>query len=141
MKTILIVDDDEDDREFLCEAIDSVDKGIRCVCVSDGSHALKLLLSDDFAPPDFIFLDLNMPRMDGKGCLAEIKKSMRLQHIPVIIYSTSKLPMDIEETRELGAAYFLTKPTKYTDLRNALGIILFSKSLDDESLSAYLTSF
>lgn len=82
-------------------------------------NALRQLNEKDIIP-GFIFLELNMPRMDGKGCLGEIKKSARMKHIPVIIYSTSGNQAEIEETRKLGASYFLIKPTSFTDLNDAI---------------------
>ena len=70
--------------------------------------------------PEYIFLDLNMPRMNGKQCLEQIKSESNFNSIPVIIYTTSKAKEDIEETRYLGAHYFLTKPYKYADLKKAI---------------------
>jgi CheY-like chemotaxis protein len=79
------------------------------------------------ASPDFIFLDLNMPRMNGKQFLAEVKKIKTLQDIPVIIYSTSTDKKDILDTIELGAVYFLEKPNRFNDLTNALSNIITRK--------------
>ena len=59
--------------------------------------------------PDYIFLDINMPRMNGRECLAELKKDIRLKNIPVIIYSTSTHSEDVELSIQLGAAYYLSK--------------------------------
>ncbi|WP_462255352.1 response regulator, partial [Ferruginibacter sp.] len=64
--------------------------------------------------------DLNMPRMNGKQCLAEIKKDRTLQNIPVIIYSTSSDKKDIEETMQLGAVFFFQKPSRFDELSQAL---------------------
>src|SRR4051794_40368807 len=112
-KTFFIVDDDIDDQELFMEAVSEVDQSIECISASDCEEALDLLKSGKVVLPDMIFLDLNMPRLNGKQCLAELKRQANLKHIPVIIYSTSSEKKDIEETTKLGAAHFLTKPNKF----------------------------
>lgn len=119
----MIVDDDDDDIELFCEAVKDVDERIDCVCASNGEEALNKLNNGEILP-DFIFLDLNMPRLNGKQCLKKLKNNLKLRNIPVIIYSTSKLKEDVEETKQLGAASFLTKPNKVNDLRKAISSIL-----------------
>lgn len=125
-QTIMIVDDDDDDVELFCEAAREVDKSIECVRASNGEEAL-IKLTAQTPLPDYIFLDLNMPRLSGKQCLKKIKSSLKLRDIPVIIYTTSKLKEDIEETKQLGAVSFLTKPSRLTDLRRAISSILEGK--------------
>lgn len=114
--TCFLVDDDIDDQEIFALALERVDIAIRCTVANDGIEALEKLRGNELFMPQYIFLDLNMPRVNGKQCLAEIKKDSRLGHIPVIIYSTSSDPRDVEETRQLGAAAFITKPSKISDL-------------------------
>jgi CheY-like chemotaxis protein len=114
-KHILIVDDDEDDRELFCAAVDELNEDVSCSSARDGLDALTLLRAGK-VKPDYIFLDLNMPRMNGKKCLCELKKDSALSSIPVIIYSTSKLSDDFEETMKLGAIHFVTKPTSIEEL-------------------------
>jgi CheY-like chemotaxis protein len=128
-KTILIIDDDDDDddRELFSDAINEVDSAIQYVAVKNGEEALTLLKDKNTALPDYIFLDLNMPRMNGKQCLAEIKKDERLRFIPVIIYSTTRRPKDEEEMKQLGAAYFLTKPALFNDICKAIVFVLGQK--------------
>jgi CheY-like chemotaxis protein len=65
-----------------------------------------------------------MPRLNGKQCLAELKRISDLKHIPVIIYSTSSEKRDMEETARLGAAHFLTKPNKFEELCRALTYVV-----------------
>jgi CheY-like chemotaxis protein len=123
-KTFFIVDDDIDDQELFIEAVNEVDKSINCFSASDCEEALNLLKSGTVELPDMIFLDLNMPRLNGKQCLTELKRQANLKHIPVIIYSTSSEKRDIEETSRLGAAHFLTKPNKFEELCSALSYVL-----------------
>jgi DNA-binding NtrC family response regulator len=107
---ILIVDDDADDRELFIEAIKEVDASINCTTAVDGKQALVHLKSNYDSLPDFIFLDLRMPRLSGKKCLLKIKADERLKSIPVVIYTTSKDVEEAKELRELGAVHFISKP-------------------------------
>jgi CheY-like chemotaxis protein len=123
-RTFFIVDDDMDDQELFIEAVNEVDNSIVCVSASNCEEALDLLKNKKMAMPDVIFLDLNMPRLNGKQCLAELKKHAHLRDIPVIIYSTSSERRDIEETTRLGASHFLTKPNKFDELCKAIGFVV-----------------
>ncbi len=124
VKTVLIVDDDDDDREMFREALQLVDDHANCLVAEDGKKALDLLRMQPDHLPDFIFLDLNMPRMDGKQCLAKIKQDEYLQKIPVIIYTTSKHPKDMEETKNLGADYFISKPFHFDEICKFITYVL-----------------
>ena len=123
-KRFFIVDDDVDDQELFIEAVNEVDKSIECISASNCEEALQILKSGKIALPDVIFLDLNMPRQNGKQCLVELKKTAHLSKIPVIIYTTSSEKRDIDETTRLGAAHFLTKPNKFDELCKALSFVL-----------------
>ena len=70
------------------------------------------VLQETYTLPDFIFLDLNMPRVNGRQCLIQLKKDTKLASIPVIIYSTSKLDADRQETKELGSVFFFLNPVR-----------------------------
>ena len=107
-KILMIVDDDKDDRFFFRSAIRKKNPSYECIEAVNGADALKQLRQLTVLP-DFIFLDLNMPKMDGRECLKELKKDKALQKIPVIIYSTSEYKVDINVAKELGADFFLTK--------------------------------
>jgi CheY-like chemotaxis protein len=123
-RLFFIIDDDADDQELFMEAVSEVDDSIQCISASDCEDALDLLKNGKIALPDVIFLDLNMPRLNGKQCLSELKKQANLKHIPVIIYSTSSEKRDMEETARLGAAHFLTKPNKFEELCQALSFVI-----------------
>lgn len=107
-KLLMIVDDDKDDRSFFRSAIRKYNPTYVCIEAENGADALQQLRTTEQLP-DFIFLDLNMPKLDGRECLKELKKDKTLKKIPVIIYSTSEYKLDIQVTKELGADYFLTK--------------------------------
>ena len=123
---VFIIDDDEDDRELFCEVVSDISDSIKCVSAINGQEALHALQSSN-PLPDFIFLDLNLPRMSGTQCLAELKKMERVSSIPVIIYSTSKSEDDREKTKELGSVYFLTKPSSMVELRKELEFVFEKK--------------
>jgi CheY-like chemotaxis protein len=118
--TILLVDDDEEDRQIFMDALDGIDARIRCFTAGDGRAALRLL-DECTTLPDIIFLDLNMPGMDGRRFLGEKNKNDRFKAIPVVVYSTSAHPRDIKETKELGAAGFITKPVLFDDISRKVG--------------------
>lgn len=107
---LLIVDDDADDRQLFIDAVKDFDEDIVCVSAKDGKEALDLLNDLNTSLPDYIFLDLRMPRFNGKRCLMEIKKNERLKEIPVIIYTTSRELEDSKELKEMGALHFISKP-------------------------------
>jgi len=119
INTIMIVDDDIDDCDIFCEALSDINPAIECIRVGNGQEALRMLECTERLP-QLIFLDLNMPRMGGRQCLAEIKKNNRLMHIPVVIYTTSKIGDDVQEMRQLGAYDFITKPFRDTDLKKII---------------------
>jgi CheY-like chemotaxis protein len=117
--TILYADDDSDDSELLVEALEKIDPSIECRMANDGKHALQVL--NDFEDlPDYIFLDVNMPVMDGRDCLVELKKDDRYKEIPVVIYSTTKDEDEISDLYELGAVDFLAKPNSFEELYRSL---------------------
>lgn len=120
--TVLIVDDDKDDIDFFRMAMQKIDPGAVCHVANDCEEALEKLRHEyeGAVLPDYIFLDLNMPRMDGRACLKELKKDAKLRNIPVIIYTTSSHARDRDETLKLGAAYFLTKPNALGKMRQGI---------------------
>lgn len=120
--TILNVDDDYEDIEIFCDAVREIDPTIICLIARSAEEALQILQSD-IELPAYIFLDINMPKIDGNTCLREIKKDRRLKHIPVIMYSTYTRKSDIQIYKELDAG-FLIKQNSYTDLVRELRKVL-----------------
>ena len=132
IKKILVVDDDMDDVQLFGEVIANIEPSIKLQHAEDGRDALEKLAETTNHLPDLIFLDLNMPRMDGKECLKKIKKDDQLNHIPVIIYTTSSQINDIEETMEAGAVCFITKPNNLKELERILIAVIGSIPADLE---------
>src|ERR1051325_9789359 len=96
-KIICLVDDDADDRFFFQTAVKKIDGSYECITAQNGEDTLAKLRTATRLP-DYIFLDLNMPFMNGKECLMELKKDERLKNIPVIIYTTSNFSKDFDDT-------------------------------------------
>lgn len=120
---ILMADDDIDDQQLCKEAMEESRLINTLKCVNDGVELMEYLerkgeFSDpEKSPrPDLILLDLNMPRMDGRAALHEIKTHPRFRSIPVVILTTSKAEEDMLKGYELGAASYISKPVTFTGL-------------------------
>ena len=122
-RSFLLVDDDIDDILIFQETLKKVDERIHFSSAKNGKDALEFLSSNSHRLPNLIFLDINMPRMDGKECLKLMKQDEKLKHIPVIMYTTSSQSADIEETMMLGAMCFITKPWGVNELKILLTAI------------------
>ena len=120
----LLVDDDKDDQEIFRFALKKVDPEVSCLLANDGVFALEKLQEDSFKLPEFIFVDINMPRLNGVQVLGEIKKIDLLKKIPVYMYSTSGQPDIIQKCKKMGAADFIVKSANISDLEDALRSIL-----------------
>src|SRR6202012_3097757 len=123
-KKLLLVDDDSDDTELFSEAVGEVDNSVLCHFASDGMEALEKLSEQKIETPDLIFLDINMPEMNGWQFLERVKRNQSLKDIPVIIYSTSSQRSDVLHARTSGALCFVTKPANYGRLKKILEIVI-----------------
>lgn len=129
--TILIADDDADDRMMAQEALDECRLLNPVRFVEDGVELLDYLrrrgryAESGSAPrPGLILLDLNMPKMDGREALREIKADPALRRIPVVVMTTSKAEEDIYRTYDLGVSSYVAKPMTFeglVDVMKAMG--------------------
>ncbi len=119
---ILNIDDDPEDLEIFYKAVKTVNPLAKCLLARDAKEALNLLR--DAIIPDYIFLDINMPMMNGKTVLTELRQNKKLEAVPVIMYSTSINPNETEEYSALGADQFLNKHNDFRGLCNALESLL-----------------
>jgi CheY-like chemotaxis protein len=117
---VFLIDDDEDDRLFFNLALDGLDYKGEIWCYKDGQTALERFTNDNTPVPDVIFLDWNMPNLDGRQCLTEIRKIPLYNTLPIIIISTSTAIEDKEDALRLGATYFLSKPGSILELQKRL---------------------
>lgn len=122
--TILLVDDDEDDRILFVEAAREVDSTITCLPASDGMEALALLRDGRREIPDFIFLDLRMPGLTGEEILIEIKREPRLAAVPVVVYTTSRDERESARLKRLGATHFMSKPDSPDEVYYMVSFVL-----------------
>ena len=111
---IVNVDDDMDDREFFSDALKTVDPGIPCVLFENGPELLSYLENTKLLP-DYIFLDINMPKMNGYECAQEIKLNDRSHDIQIVMYSTAFNPLDLQKFDQDGFKY-ITKQSTISDL-------------------------
>jgi CheY-like chemotaxis protein len=123
-KIILVVDDDADDRDLFREALLEVDGDAQFLSANNGHDAIELLSYQQALIPDFIFLDLNMPRIDGRECLIRLRKMPWLLQVPIIIFTTLKPSLINEEFTTLGAAYCLSKPLLFADLKKTIQLVI-----------------
>jgi CheY-like chemotaxis protein len=122
--TILMAEDDPDDRAITRDAMESAHVANELRFVTDGQDLMDYLRCDgsyagrdeECPTPGIILLDLNMPRMDGREALAEIKGDPELRQIPVVVLTTSKAEEDIVATYDLGVNSFITKPVTFLGL-------------------------
>lgn len=120
LKKIILIDDDEDDRAIFIEALNEAEPECEVITASNGKAGLSLLQEVSNYKPDILFLDLNMPIMNGIQCLVEIRKINSLSMMPVVIYTTSwnvENKVDIELFKPV---YILLKPAIFRDIVHAI---------------------
>ena len=122
-QNILLIDDDDDDREIFREAVNSLGKGILFEDEKNPEEALVKLQKAEVLP-DVIFLDYNMPDMNGQDFIEQIRKEKRLIGIPVILYSTYSEEAAEQLSLTAGTEYFISKPHNFEDLKNILKNVL-----------------
>jgi two-component system response regulator len=121
---VLLVDDNPGDAELTADLLRRSDPCIHTHCVSDGVEAMAFLHGEgkhsDAPRPHLIMLDLNMPGMDGWAVLVEVKSDIRLETIPLVVFSTSQARTDIARCYELGANCYVTKPTNLDGFKSTV---------------------
>ncbi len=121
---IVLVDDDEDDRLFFSDALQELTLATELTEFQNGRELLDYLSQENIEHPQLIFLDLNMPVMDGFQCLREIRKNPDLKDLVVAIYSTSSSEKDIEETFVNGANIYINKPNRFEELKKTIAQVV-----------------
>lgn len=121
--TMLLAEDDFDDRYLISEALDESGVENQLYIVENGEDLLDYLKNrgkyndkEKFPRPGLILLDLNMPLMDGREALAKIKQDPDLKTIPIVVLTTSQADDDVQETYGLGITGFITKPMTFSGL-------------------------
>lgn len=130
---IFLVDDDADDRMLFQEAMSEVDPKAK-LSVADGCDMLLKLSKIEHDKPDMIFLDLNMPGLNGFECLDEIKNKQHFGNVPVIIYSTTANPEQVKKTYNRGATLYMQKPSSYEGIKKLMNKILSTDLFDAKAM-------
>jgi len=123
-KSIFLADDDDDDCNIFEDALSELNMEAKLTVSNDGVELLNTLNATVPPPPYVIFLDLNMPRKNGFESLKEIREISKLKEIPVVILSTSSNTEVIDRTFNLGANYYICKPTSYPLLTKMIAKVL-----------------
>jgi CheY-like chemotaxis protein len=119
IRKVLLVDDDSDDLDLFEEAIRNIDKSIE-LRTSQNCKDIVTELKERKLSPEIIFLDINMPGMDGWECLSLLKNDKELRQIPIVMYSTSSVNIDGQKALKQGALGFLEKPSSFMMLKDFL---------------------
>ncbi len=117
---ILLADDDKDDCIFFQHAVNEMQDAPALTIVNDGEQLMHVLVDESTILPDLLFLDLNMQRKNGFECLIEIKQSLRLRNLPVIIFSTSMEQEVVSSLYNNGAQHFIRKPVEFSQFKKIL---------------------
>lgn len=123
---IYLADDDSDDREFFADALSEIERDVILKQAPDGMHLMESLLSlSGTELPQFIFLDINMPRKTGFECLEEIRSlDGGLRDVIIVILSTSSDPDNIQKAMDMGATFYAVKPSCFERLKSLLEEVL-----------------
>ena len=117
---IILAEDDVDDQNIFHIALREIDSTIQTEFVSNGKELLQLLQN---TTPDLLFLDLEMPYKNGLECLLEIRNNPKLEKIPIIVFSSTTKPSNIQTAYEMGAHLFFIKPPIYSDYLSSIKAI------------------
>lgn len=117
---LLLADDDPDDCFLFKEAIEELALSVHLTTVHNGEQLMQRLSKKQNKLPDILFLDLNMPRINGFACLSKIKRNEKLQKLPVIIFSTSFDQFMVNLVYKDAAHYYIRKPAEFWQLKKVI---------------------
>lgn len=120
-KKVFLLDDDDDEHEIFQSALKRINEQVSFNAASTWNEAAPLLTN---LVPDFIFVDLNMPKMDGFSCITEIRKIKPLEKTPIYIYSTGITEKEGRRAVGFGATNYIVKPASFIDLCKVLKKII-----------------
>src|SRR5690348_3497714 len=127
---IVNVDDDQDDRDMFCMAIKRIDPDIQCMEISSADDAIDFLSNGEISP-DYIFMDINMPRMNGYECVQEIYQYSNLKNTTIIMHSSTFNPRDQVDFGVLGLKYLL-KTSSLPSLVESITKLIQPKLLEEK---------
>lgn len=121
INNIILAEDDIDDQNIFHLALQEVNAQISIQFVSNGKELLQLLSS---AKPDMLFLDLEMPYKNGLECLVEIRSNKNFEQLPVVVFSSTTKPSNVQTAYEMGANLFFIKPAVYSEYLSSIRALL-----------------
>jgi CheY-like chemotaxis protein len=128
-RTAVLIDDDADDLELLGETILILDPTTFCIKFQHPVEAMNILTAQELLFPDYIFIDINMPAMNGADCLAGLRRLSRYNRTIITMLSTSVRGPDEKALIYLGANHVFQKPDEYAQLRHIVAKVLAAKSV------------
>jgi CheY-like chemotaxis protein len=131
LKPILLIEDDSVDAMTVKRAMRDLHVTNSIIHSVNGEEAIRYLADPEKEKPFFIFLDLNMPKMNGLEFLKIIKSNAELKMIPVIVLTTSKEKQDVLESFELGAAGYMIKPVDYAQFMEVINAVILYWSTNE----------
>ncbi len=129
----LLIDDDFEEAEIFQYALEEIPFPVKCINVKSGKEALTWLARHP--EPDYIFLDMNMPKMGGKECMKQIKQINAVAHVPVVLYSNAFIESEKPELNSLGAEGFILKTASVFDLHNTLSAFFSTREKASEAVT------
>jgi PleD family two-component response regulator len=117
-----LIEDDKEDQKKFCMALAGIKEHIHCVVAADNEEVFEFLENEMFIP-DYIFIDMDAPKINGFECLKKIRTIQRLDQVPVYLNSIYTDPDLISKSQELGAAGFIMKRAKVSELSDTLRFI------------------
>ena len=129
MKRVFFIDDDSEDREIFHDVLNELNLGIEYQEARDGQEALDMISNPDFAPPDLIFVDLNMPRISGLEFIIKVRQIEGYEKVPTYVYTTSASPQERVNCITAGASGYIIKHLRSGDLRKELNDLMLKLNL------------
>ena len=123
-KTIVLIDDDPDDLDIMKETIEKAEPSAQCISFLYPDEAIRVLTNELIIVPDYIIIDMNMPRKNGLECLKELRSQEEFHETPIIIYSTTVSPGVRDTLIKHGATHVFQKPAKYEAWSSAIKKVL-----------------
>lgn len=117
---IFLVDDDQEDRELFSEALSNITQTVQLTEIPSGVKLIEMLNESKLDLPEVIFMDINMPKLNGIECLKKIRSFSKFKNLKIVMYSTYHLDDFIDDAFELGASNFYVKPRRFADLQDLI---------------------
>lgn len=124
-RRLLLADDDDDDKLLFMDVLKELRAHVTLSSASNGEALMHMLSTSPL--PDMLFLDLNMPLKNGFECLTEIRRDVRMDKMPIVIFSTSSQPSAIDQVYAGGAQLYIRKPNDFAQLKKVVQYVLNMK--------------